>query len=242
MKEPPSKPPAKQSEKAFSLLELLAMMTIIAVIGALAVPSFSFWRASPKSAAEKFSETIELAQKFSSTHGVRTRVVFANDALAQNAQISNAYAVYQFYIPPNENLTRSADLVGRWISLDASPEWHAIPQNIAYSFSENATTNLEQLFFNPTQYWDSSNTNYFSENSASSPFPTNYHQTPYPSSLQSLPNQFYNLVGIEFDLQGKPAFQNMSEFSVNFSDKNNSRNRWSVIIRQSTDAISLQSP
>jgi prepilin-type N-terminal cleavage/methylation domain-containing protein len=242
MKASPSKPSAKQNKKALSLLELLVVMAIVAIVGMLAVPAFSFWRASPKFAAERFFETLELAQKFSATHGVRTRVVFANDVLAANAQISNAYAVYQFYIPPSDDSARSSDFVGRWISLDASPEWRSIPDTIHYSFSNNATTNLEKLFFNPPQYWDSSNTNYLAGNSASSPFSTNYYQTPHPSSLKSPPNQFYNLVGIEFDLQGKPMFQDMNEFSVYFSDKNNSRNRWSVVVRQSSGTISLQSP
>lgn len=226
-KNPPRQKQKPRRNKGLSLVELMAAMAVLAAITLLVLPAFSFRQSSPKATAGQFLETLELAQKYSQKHGIRTRVVFSS----QEINIENAYAIYTFYIPPTDDSTRTFDLLGKWIPFDPSPEWRKIPDPISYTTLDNQ--DLSALYYNPPQFWDSNATNYLSSTHSSSPFFTNYYQTPY------LENN-YNLSGVEFDSQGMPTFQQSNEMVIRFADKKNTNNAWGVHINRSTGQVTLQ--
>lgn len=186
--------------RAFSLLELMAAIAVVAVLLSMVTPLVLPKQTTLRQEAERFAEALKTARQYAMVHGARTRLVFADEELSEATDNKfkpfQAYGLYTFYIPrkpdaPDAAATKDPlwfitppEFVGQWMPLPPCRDWRKLPEGIvaecALLQEAKDEAGLKKLFFNPPDYWDESGRDFLSSTHSASVYPRNYWQTPYP--------------------------------------------------------------
>ncbi|MFH1066983.1 MAG: prepilin-type N-terminal cleavage/methylation domain-containing protein [bacterium] len=186
--------------RAFSLLELMAVMAVAAVLLSLAAPLVLPKQTTLRQEAERFASALKTARQYAVTHGARTRLVFADEELsaATDGKLKpfQAYGLYAFYIPQKPDAPDASaasgglwfitppEFVGQWTPLPACRDWRRLPEGMTLEcpmFQQaRDEAGLRKLFFNPSNVWTEAVGDFLSSAHGASVFPLNYWQTPYP--------------------------------------------------------------
>jgi len=123
---------SRSGNRGFTLLELLAVIGIIAIILAIVVPSLNSLKGTAlQSASRQVSSTLQLARQHAVTFRVPVKFMIAT----QTNELPNPYLVCRAYIvcEPDFDPT-TGDFTGKWKAIQ---DWTPLPSGIVFSDLNN---------------------------------------------------------------------------------------------------------